>query len=792
MSFRRYPAAGGGGTGGDVNIHDSAGNDILSTIDSYTLKNGLDVNLLNSGIIADVNGVMDPPFSNAAMSVGFLNGGTLVTPSMNVTDNSLIVDATQKGNIPVTIAGSSSSVSVSLDNVNGSTVNYVNAVPAVLTNPTTGNVLSVGTGVADSNTLKVINYPTNPAGLALDYGAGNYSSSTQRVVIATNSPTINANVTNSASLDVLGVDVTGTRNNQIEIDFNTAPSATLLTTTTAGGGTITQSNGQTQFATNTALTASAKGVSVGIVQYRPAHEIYAYFSAGFTPGVVNSYQRIGLYDTNNGFFIGWNQSTFGITKRTGAVDTFTARSSWNTDLLDGNSSSKFTRNGTPEAINLTFANLFRIRFAWLGSANILFDVFSPDGQWVTFHNIKQPNSASVPSLTVPNLPMTVDVSKNASVSTNLIISTACWAAGSTSGYSKITDTLTDNTLASMTRAVITGISTGGGGSYQNVKVNPSGALTVDSTVSSSALPTGASTSALQTTGNAALTSIDASLTSINNKTPALGSAASAASQPVVIASDQIVPVKGQSVGTTGNITTLNGSVAVAPNGDGGAYIDLRGTFVATVTFQGSVDGTTFFNIPAMPAGSAQNVATVTSATVPGAWQVNCAGMVSVRATATAFTSGTITATLRTSPACPIAYVAPVGATNSVAIASGTVTTVSTVTAVTGITNTVTVKQTSAKGQFIRNDYTVTPVTTGAYVQLIASTSSAYSALEIFDSSGQTLVLAIGAAASEVDQFIIFPGGNGRIPFTLATAQRISIKALSATANVGEIDINFYV
>src|ERR1019366_52903 len=52
------------------------------------------------------------------------------------------------------------------------------------------------------------------------------------------------------------------------------------------------------------------------------------------------------------------------------------------------------------------------------------------------------------------------------------------------------------------------------------------------------LPTGASTSALQTTGNTSLASID-------TKTPALGQALMAASSPVVIASNQsAIPVTG--------------------------------------------------------------------------------------------------------------------------------------------------------------------------------------------------------------------------------------------------------
>jgi hypothetical protein len=91
----------------------------------------------------------------------------------------------------------------------------------------------------------------------------------------------------------------------------------------------------------------------------------------------------------------------------------------------------------------------------------------------------------------------------------------------------------------------------------------------------------------------------------------------------------------------------------------------------------------------------------------------------------------------------------------------------------------------------RNDYSITPVTTGAYTQLIASTSALINEFEIFDSSGQTLVLAVGPAASEVDQIYVFPGGNGRVPLSIASGSRISIKAVSATANVGEITINFY-
>jgi len=92
-------------------------------------------------------------------------------------------------------------------------------------------------------------------------------------------------------------------------------------------------------------------------------------------------------------------------------------------------------------------------------------------------------------------------------------------------------------------------------------------------------------------------------------------------------------------------------------------------------------------------------------------------------------------------------------------------------------------------EFARHDYS-SPVTTAAYTELVASTSSDIKELQIFDSSGQTLVIAIGAAASEVDKLYIFPGGNGNIKAIIPSGSRISIKAVSATADAGELSVNF--
>jgi hypothetical protein len=334
------------------------------------------------------------------------------------------------------------------------------------------------------------------------------------------------NVNNIVSADILGVAVTGRRNNEIELSFFDSFDTNLITNTTSSGGSASITGGHARYQTGSNTNGGAKGVSVYNSSYRPAHEEYAFFTAAFTAGIANSYQRIGLYDTNNGAFIGYEDTSFGVTLRSGGANTTIARASWNGDPLDGSAGSIFTRAGTPEAINLTYSNLYRIRFAWLGSASFIFEVFSPDGKWITFHTIRIPNSQLAPSIETPNLPMTLDVKKNGGGATNLSIYTACWAAGTTSDYLPITSTLTDYTLANVTRSVIAGRSASGGGTYYNVKVNPSGSL----------------------------------ITAIGDITGVVGQATMANSLPVVIASDQsAIPVTQSG---TWNINNISGTVSL--------------------------------------------------------------------------------------------------------------------------------------------------------------------------------------------------------------------------------------
>lgn len=93
--------------------------------------------------------------------------------------------------------------------------------------------------------------------------------------------------------------------------------------------------------------------------------------------------------------------------------------------------------------------------------------------------------------------------------------------------------------------------------------------------------------------------------------------------------------------------------------------------------------------------------------------------------------------------------------------------------------------------FALNDNSAANITTGAYVELIASLSGDVTQIDVQDTGGRWLYLATGAPASETDILVIPPTGNGLIPFVASSGTRISVKAIDGTASAGYLGVNFY-
>lgn len=334
---------------------------------------------------------------------------------------------------------------------------------------------------------------------------------------------------------------------------------------------------------------------------------------------------------------------------------------------------------------------------------------------------------------------------------------------------RVSQTFTSQSQVLLTKGVIVGESTTGGGTYVNVKVAPSGALTTEST----------------------LAGLDAAV---------LGQDTMANSLPVVIASNQsAVPVSGTVTANagTGNFTVVQPTAA-----------NLNATVVGSVTANA---GTGDFTV-VQPTASNLNATVVNSGTFAvqaaqsGTWNINnVSGTISLPTNAA--TESTLSSLNTKIPSQGQALMA---ASVPVVIASNQSNVPANITQVGGaslalgqttMANSIPVVfasnqssiSTSASGTAksnapVYNSYSSVNITTSAYVQLIASTTSATNNIHIFDSSGQAMILAIGGAGAEVDTLYVPPGGD-TYNLNIPAGSRVSYKALTANATSGYLLIS---
>lgn len=83
-----------------------------------------------------------------------------------------------------------------------------------------------------------------------------------------------------------------------------------------------------------------------------------------------------------------------------------------------------------------------------------------------------------------------------------------------------------------------------------------------------------------------------------------------------------------------------------------------------------------------------------------------------------------------------------------------------------------------------------PITTAAYTTLVAATASV-TEIEIDNTTGKTLVLAIGPAAGEVDTIYIPTKGLSRQGLVVPIGSRLSVKAMGGNATFGEVNVNMF-
>jgi hypothetical protein len=232
---------------------------------------------------------------------------------------------------------------------------------------------------------------------------------------------------NNALADVsrFGQLITGVRHDDILCRFEYNNSTYDVTSAVTGTGAASNANSLATASTG-ATAGTCSFVTKRGMTYRPAHEMYMFGSAVFTAGAANTFQRLGIFDANDGFFFGYEGAVFGVSLRKGAADTTIAQTAWNKDKCDGTGTSGFTLDPTKD-------NQYKITYGWLGIAPITFSVYGGEARgWVICHVIDYTNTQTTPSVNSPNNNIKWEVSRTSGAGA-ISLSVGCVAGGSTEG-----------------------------------------------------------------------------------------------------------------------------------------------------------------------------------------------------------------------------------------------------------------------------------------------------------------------------------------------------------------------
>lgn len=172
---------------------------------------------------------------------------------------------------------------------------------------------------------------------------------------------------------------------------------------------------------------------------------------------------------------------------------------------------------------------------------------------------------------------------------------------------------------------------------------------------------------------------------------------------------------------SGTIAALNGAVTILVPATSTAILVVSGTWVATLAFEATVDGTTYFSVQAQ---TIPGNAGVTTTAANGNFGLSVGGYNSVRVRASAYTSGTATVTYNTDSNSNESIAPDViqGGTDGAAIGN-TGDRLKVDTSISSVTGAVTASFSSKA----RIDFVTTPVnlTTGSYVTCYSYSGTGY-------------------------------------------------------------------
>lgn len=178
--------------------------------------------------------------------------------------------------------------------------------------------------------------------------------------------------------------------------------------TATGSGAISAVAGQAVLTTGAAASSSKKVETILPLRYSTRQGGLVRGTAIFTQGKVGC-QLIGIGDTQDGFFFGFDGVEFGILRRSAGVETWVRQGSW--------------EPGCTWAFDPTKGNVYQIRFQWLGYGEIQFYIEDPEiGNFVQVHRIQYANQNVNTSIRNPTLQIHASTT-NTTNATAMVLST---------------------------------------------------------------------------------------------------------------------------------------------------------------------------------------------------------------------------------------------------------------------------------------------------------------------------------------------------------------------------------
>ena len=232
--------------------------------------------------------------------------------------------------------------------------------------------------------------------------------------------------------------------------FNYNVNPDMVDSFTSGTGTITQSGGMATLQTGATSGSWSYINTYYAMRYLAGQGSLVRFTAIFTTGVSGSKQILGFGDNLDGFFFGYNGTSFGILRRQAGVENWTPQTAWNIDKMNGAGPSGMI-------LDQTKGNVYQISFQWLGYGAIDFSIENAStGNFVPVHQIQYANANTLPSIMNPSLPLTARV-YNSGTTSNIVLQTPC-AMGFHQGMSSFALNLT-NTFANSKTTLVSGLDT---------------------------------------------------------------------------------------------------------------------------------------------------------------------------------------------------------------------------------------------------------------------------------------------------------------------------------------------